>query len=47
MAQLAEFRRLKGVGPAAEARLHNAAASTWVDLAQVLAVLATAPDPTS
>jgi hypothetical protein len=42
MAQLAEFRRLRGVGPAAEARLHHAGVGTWADLAQVLAVLAKA-----
>ena len=42
MAELAEFRRLRGVGPVAEARLHNAGVSTWADLAQVLAVLAKA-----
>ena len=36
----AEFRRLKGIGPAAEARLHEAGVGTWAELAQVLAVLA-------
>jgi hypothetical protein len=35
----AEFRRLKGIGPAAEARLHEAGVGTWAELAQVLAVL--------
>ena len=42
MAELAEFRRLRGVGPVAEARMHNAGVGTWADLAQVLAVLAKA-----
>lgn len=36
---LASFRELKGVGPAIEARLHEAGVFTWEALSQVAAAL--------
>jgi hypothetical protein len=36
---LATFRELKGIGPATEARLHEAGVLSWAALADVLAVL--------
>lgn len=36
---LASFRELKGVGPATEARLHEAGVFTWEALSQVAAAL--------
>lgn len=35
----ATFRELKGIGPASEARLHEAGVLSWAGLAEVLAVL--------
>jgi hypothetical protein len=39
---LARFRELKGIGPATEARLHEAGLYTWESFAEVLSVLAMA-----
>ena len=36
---LASFRELRGIGPASEARLHDAGLYTWTALSEVLAVL--------
>ena len=36
---LASFRELRGIGPASEARLHDAGLYTWTALSDVLAVL--------
>jgi hypothetical protein len=41
---LASFRELSGIGPATEARLHDAGVYTWTALASVLGVLARAQE---